>query len=201
MGDDADRGERSQAVPDRLLAEATRMFAERGFERTSVQELVGAAGVTKGAMYHYFDSKDDLLYAIFQRLLAMQRERLDGYAKAPGPVADRLRAAAADLVRTSIENTDEAVIVSRSLHMLSPERQRAIRAERRDYQERFLAMVEEGRREGVFRSEVPLNIVATQFFGAVHHLGMWYRRGGGLGGAELGDHFAGLLMSGLLARG
>ena len=50
-------------VPQRLLAAATRLFAERGYDRTSVQEIVEAAGVTKGALYHYFGSKDDLFMA------------------------------------------------------------------------------------------------------------------------------------------
>ena len=39
-------------VPQRLLAAATRLFAEQGYDRTSVQEIVEAAGVTKGALYH-----------------------------------------------------------------------------------------------------------------------------------------------------
>ena len=48
------------AVKERLLNVATRLFARHGFESTSVQDIVDAAGVTKGAMYHYYGSKDDL---------------------------------------------------------------------------------------------------------------------------------------------
>ncbi|MEV4443833.1 TetR family transcriptional regulator, partial [Streptomyces sp. NPDC049577] len=47
---------RSRPVPRRLLAAATRLFADQGYDRTSVQEIVEAAGVTKGALYHYFAS-------------------------------------------------------------------------------------------------------------------------------------------------
>ncbi|HWM40698.1 MAG TPA: helix-turn-helix domain-containing protein, partial [Streptomyces sp.] len=52
-------------VPQRLMAAATRLFSEQGYDRTSVQEIVEAAGVTKGALYHYFGSKDDLLHEIY----------------------------------------------------------------------------------------------------------------------------------------
>jgi AcrR family transcriptional regulator len=45
-------------VQERLLAAASRLFAERGFALTSVQEIVERAGVTKGAMYHYYASND-----------------------------------------------------------------------------------------------------------------------------------------------
>lgn len=78
-------------VPRRLLAAATRLFAERGYDRTSVQEIVEAAGVTKGALYHYFGSKDDLLHEVYARVLRVQQERLDAFADADAPVEERLR--------------------------------------------------------------------------------------------------------------
>ena len=94
-------------VPQRLLAAATRLFAEQGYDRTSVQEIVEAAGVTKGALYHYFGSKDDLLHEVYARVLRIQQERLDAVAGADEPVEKRLRAAAADVVVTTIDNLDD----------------------------------------------------------------------------------------------
>ncbi|GAA3728426.1 AcrR family transcriptional regulator [Spinactinospora alkalitolerans] len=190
-------GGAASSVPDRLLSVATRLFAERGFERTSVQELVDAAGVTKGAMYHYFTSKDDLLFAIYERVLAMQMRRLTEFADAEGPLGERLRAAAADVVHTTVDNLDDTLIFFRSLHMLSPDRQNEVRKERRKYHERFRSMIEEGQREGLFRDDVPADIVVTQYFGAVHHLGMWYNADGELTGAALGAHYADLLLTSL----
>ncbi|QBI52120.1 TetR/AcrR family transcriptional regulator [Streptomonospora litoralis] len=189
--------DRSLAVPDRLLSVATRLFAEHGFERTSVQELVAAAGVTKGAMYHYFTSKDDLLYAIYQRVLSMQMQRLNGFAAAEGPVRDRLREAAVDVVHTTVDNLDDTRIFFRSLHMLSADRQTAVRKERRQYHERFRAMIEEGQSQGVFRTDVPADIAVTQYFGAVHHLSTWYHADGELTGTQVGTYFADLFLAGL----
>ncbi|GAA4897123.1 TetR/AcrR family transcriptional regulator [Streptomonospora salina] len=189
--------DRSLAVPDRLLSAASRLFADRGFERTSVQELVSAAGVTKGAMYHYFTSKDDLLYAIYQRVLTMQMERLNRFAGARGTPRERLYGAAADVVHTTVDNLDDTRIFFRSLHMLSDDRQTAVRKERRQYHERFRAIVEEGRRSGEFRADVPADIAVTQYFGAVHHLSTWYHGAGELTGAQVGAYFADLLLSGL----
>ncbi|GAA3441594.1 TetR/AcrR family transcriptional regulator [Planomonospora venezuelensis] len=186
-----------EPVRQRLLSEATRLFAERGFESTSVQEIVTAAGVTKGAMYHYFDSKDDLLHEIYARLLRMQMERLNHFAGAGGPVAERLHAAAADVVRTSAENLDDSKIFFRSMHLLAPDTRKVVRAERRVYHERFRGLVTEGQREGVFRADVPADIVVDFFFGSVHHLGTWYSPEGPLSGTELGAHFADLLLHSL----
>ncbi|MBE1464909.1 AcrR family transcriptional regulator [Kibdelosporangium phytohabitans] len=187
----------TSGVDDRLLAEATRLFAKQGFDRTSVQEVVEAAGVTKGAMYHYFGSKDDLLHEIYGRVLRDQTARLEKFAAGEDPAPQRLRDAAADVVVTTIENLDDFKIFTQSMHHLSAAKQRAVRAERRKYHERFRALVEEGQRNGDLRADVPADLVVDYFFGSVHHLGVWYRRNGRLTPAQIADHYADLLLTSL----
>lgn len=190
-------GTPASTVPQRLVSVATTLFARQGFDRTSVQEIVAAAGVTKGAMYHYFDSKDDLLHEIYARLLRLQTERLERFADAEGPVARRVRSAAADVVVTTIENLDDATIFFRSMHQLSEEKQRSVRAQRRRYHERFRALIEEGQRCGEFRTDTPADLVVDYYFGSVHHLSAWYRQEGPLAPADVGDRYADLLLGSL----
>jgi AcrR family transcriptional regulator len=152
-------GESASALPERLLAVATRLFAEKGFEATSVQEIVESAGVTKGAMYHYFASKDDLLFEIYHRLLMMQTRRLEQFAEGVGTAGERLRAAAVDVLDTSFLHLDELTVFFRSMHLLTQEKRKSVRAERRRYHERFRALVEEGQTAGIFRGDVPADIV------------------------------------------
>ncbi len=52
------------STQERIIRAGTALFAEQGFDVTSVQAVVEAAGVTKGALYYYLSSKDDLLHAI-----------------------------------------------------------------------------------------------------------------------------------------
>jgi len=184
-------------VPERLLRVATKLFADRGFEGTSVQELVQAAGLTKGAMYHYFSSKDDLLYEIYARVLRLQMERLESIASSAAALIERVHAAAADVVVTSIENLDDTKIFWRSMHQLNPDKQKTVRAERRRYHERFRAMLQEGQESGLFRDDVPADLVIDFYFGAVHHLGMWYRQDKPLKAGDVGRYFADLLIASL----
>jgi AcrR family transcriptional regulator len=184
-------------VPQKLLAAATRLFAEHGYDRTSVQEIVEAAGVTKGALYHYFGSKEDLLQEIYGRMLRLQQERLDTFADADRPVGERLRSAAADVVVTTIDNLEDAHIFFRSMHQLSPEKLKQVRAERHRYHERFRALVEEGQAEGVFSEATPADLVVDYHFGSVHHLSTWYRPEGPLTKQQVADHLADLLMRAL----
>ncbi|MET7999063.1 TetR/AcrR family transcriptional regulator [Amycolatopsis sp. NPDC005232] len=185
----------SPAVPRRLLQHATKLFAKKGFDRTSVQEIVEAAGVTKGAMYHYFGSKDDLLYEIYARVLREQTSQLERVASSAAPLRERLAAAASDVVVSSIDNLDDNTIFLQSMHQLSADKRKAVRAERRKYHERFRRLIEEGQASGEFRTDKPADLVVDFFFGSVHHLGTWYRRGGPLSAREVGDQFADLLLS------
>ncbi|MEW2506518.1 MULTISPECIES: TetR/AcrR family transcriptional regulator [unclassified Amycolatopsis] len=185
----------SPAVPRRLLQHATKLFAKKGFDRTSVQEIVEAAGVTKGAMYHYFGSKDDLLYEIYARVLREQTSQLERVASSAAPLRERLAAAASDVVVSSIDNLDDNTIFLQSMHQLSADKRKAVRAERRKYHERFRRLIEEGQASGEFRADKPADLVVDFFFGSVHHLGTWYRRGGSLSAREVGDQFADLLLS------
>jgi AcrR family transcriptional regulator len=185
-------------VSERLLAAASRLFAERGFALTSVQEIVEYAGVTKGAMYHYFSSKDDLLQQIYTRLLAVQSARLVAIADDTGrPVRERLHDAAADVVVSTIEHLDDAMVSWRSMHMLPADRLAAVRGDRRRFHERFRMLIEQGQAEGSLRSDVSADLVAHQFFGGVHHLGSWYHADGELTPESIGGTFADLLLRGL----
>jgi AcrR family transcriptional regulator len=189
--------EADEPVQERLLTAASRLFAERGFALTSVQDIVERAGVTKGAMYHYYTSKDDLLQQIYTRLLAVQSERLVGIAESDRPVRERLQTAAVDVVVTTLEHLDDATVSWRSMHMLPPERLAEVRADRRRFHERFRALIEQGQREGVLRADVSPDLAAHQFFGGVHHLGTWYHADGELTPESIGETFAELLLRGL----
>ena len=78
--------ERSEATTSELLDAARRLFAADGFAATSLDDIVAAAGVTKGALYHHFESKRDLFRAVYEREQARLAERqAQAYAEADGP--------------------------------------------------------------------------------------------------------------------
>jgi AcrR family transcriptional regulator len=184
-------------LPERLIKVSTRLFAQHGYEATSVQQIVDAAGVTKGALYHHFASKDDLLYEVYHRVLGAQRARLDELAGGPGPADERLRAVIADAIESSVANLDELIVFFRSQHLLPAAQQKSVRAERRRYHDRVRDLVEEGQAAGVFSRDVPADVVVQFCYGAINQIGSWYRHDGALSATELGAQFDRLVLSGL----
>jgi AcrR family transcriptional regulator len=191
------RADTARPVKERLLHVATRLFAKNGFEGTSVQDIVDAAGVTKGAMYHYYGSKDDLLYEVYHQLLTMQMTRLTEIVKGPGSAEERLREAAIDVVVSSLANLDDMIVFFRSLHMLPADRQTQVRAERRAYHDQFKALVEEGMADGTFRADLPSDVIVHYYLSAVNQLGSWFRPDGVLTAAQVGAQYTELLLRGL----
>jgi AcrR family transcriptional regulator len=184
-------------VRDRVMRAAVRLFAEKGFEATTVREIVEEAGVTKGGLYHYFESKDDLLLEIYTAMLRMQAQRMRTIAESDLPLPERLHAIIADVVTTSIADLDAATVFFQSFPLLEKPKQIQVRAERRRYHERVRALVEEGQRAGIFRGDVPADLVINYHYGAIHRLHMWYHAEGELSGEQVGEHFANLMLRSL----
>jgi AcrR family transcriptional regulator len=142
-------------VKDAVRTAAVDLFAKNGFANTSVQQIVDAAGVTKGAMYHYFCSKDELLFGIYEHLLTLQGEHLAAIVATGDTTEQKLRAACIDVIETSIEFLDEGTVFFRSAHMLPAEKQLEVKHRRREYNDQFVSLVEAGQREGVYRTRGP----------------------------------------------
>ena len=82
-----------------VIATAARLFAERGYQETSMSELTAATGLAAGGLYHYIESKDELLIAICDELLDPLLERGAGDRRRAGAAGRAAARAAARLAR------------------------------------------------------------------------------------------------------
>jgi AcrR family transcriptional regulator len=83
----ADREERE----DQILDSAEDVFAEKGVHQARMDDIVAKSGLSKGTLYWYFKSKDDILIAIFERLFKREFEEIAKIGEMPGPASERLK--------------------------------------------------------------------------------------------------------------
>ena len=185
------------SVVDDVMRAAVELFAANGYANTSVQQVVEAAGVTKGAMYHYFQSKDDLLFGIYDRMLSLQKEHLDAIVAQGGPVGDVVRTVCIDVIETSIDFLPEGTVFFRSMHMLTAPRQSEVTRRRRDYNDIFASLIEQGQAEGLYRTDIPRAVLIANFFADVHYLSHWYSPEGPEGKTLLAEQLTDLFLTGI----
>lgn len=190
------QGPRS-AMEDRIIASAVELFGEQGFDATTVQQVVDRAEVTKGALYHYFDSKHDLLYEIYHALIGTQTVDLEEIVARGLSASDTLRAILLNVVHSTIERLPEAKVFFREAHKLDADRHAAFRADRRRYHQGFLEVVERGQASGEFADTVPPDTVVQIAMGVVNQLPVWYRPGGTKTPEQLGHEIADFVLAAL----
>lgn len=92
------QAERRSATTQALRRAARKLFGRRGFDSVSVDDIADAAGVTRGALYHYYDSKEQLFEAVFEEVeLALVERVLHATITAIDPL-DQLRAGCEEFI-------------------------------------------------------------------------------------------------------
>lgn len=189
-------GQRSP-MEERIIASAVALFAEQGFDATTVQQVVDRAEVTKGALYHYFDAKDDLLYEIYHQLIGVQTTDLEEIAARGLGASETVRAILVNVVRSTIERLPEAAVFFREAHKLDAERMAAFRADRRRYHDSFRQVIADAQASGEFATTAPPDTVVQIAMGVVNQLPVWYRPSGSKTAEQLGDEIADFVLAAL----
>ena len=78
----AQRKDKSQAMREKILNTATQLFIQKGSEKTSMQDIAQTAGISKGAIYHHFKSKDEIVLAVIRSRKELMEEEMKQWLKA-----------------------------------------------------------------------------------------------------------------------
>ncbi len=176
-----------------LLGAATRLFRERGFHATSMQDLAEALAMNRGSLYHYIDSKDDLLWTIVTGALDRLRERVAPALAQDAPAAVRVRAAIAAHLSFAATHGDELSLVQVELRSLSAERRRALIDRRDAYEALWRGAIADAIAEGALRS-TDVRLAGIAILSACNWFTQWYRPDGRLTVEQIADAFGELYL-------
>lgn len=188
-----------EAKREAILKTAAVFFAEQGFDRASMGKLADACGVSKALIYHYYPSKDALLFDIIDTHLTALVEVVEAEAKQPRAAPERLRCLIRAILIAYRDSDAEHKVQLDALSSLPEENQRHLRA----LQRRLVACMSDSVREiesERFSSRPELvGPVTMSVFGMLNWFYLWYKPGGPVDRDAYADIVADLVIGGLPA--
>ncbi|TCD14958.1 TetR/AcrR family transcriptional regulator [Oricola cellulosilytica] len=179
-----------------LLKTAAAFFARHGYDRASMSELAKASGVSKALFYHYYDSKDALLFGILDghlRGLAASLEALD----LPDAPEARLHLIAFSLLDAYRDADAEHKLQLDAMASLPDEAQRVLKSHQRRLVGIMSDAIEAAAPELFARRPELLRPVTMSAFGMLNWFYMWHRRGAGVTREEYAALASDLILGGL----
>ena len=162
---------RSNAQEDKrrlLLDAAVRVFARKGYHAARVGDIAEEAGVAYGLLYHYFDSKEDVLRSVFRETWRALIGTIKSVEQAGDPPREQLRKVAEILLRSWQRDPDLVRVL-----VLEVTRSPLLPGEMDDIAASFAAIqaiVERGQADGSIRPDLDPRLASYVFYGAIDEL-------------------------------
>jgi AcrR family transcriptional regulator len=161
---------------EELTRIAARLFAERGYQGTSLADLAGELGVQKPSLYHHIASKEDLLWEVAWEGAEAFHAALDA-VPVRAPAAERIRLALRAHLAVVAGQLDVATVFVREWRYLEGDRRDRFLGERRRYEERIRDLFRDGVEGSELRTDLDVATAALLFLSAANWAYTWLRPG------------------------
>ena len=172
-----------------VVFHAAKVFALRGYDQTTMQELAATMGLATGALYHYFGGKELLLGAICDQLMEPLLEQATDLLREQQPVEWQLRTLVRLWVAHVVAHRDHMLVFQQERHLIeSGDRWRSVRASRKAFERLMADVLERAHPQGDPR------LALLALLGMVNHTAQWYRPRGELRPEQIADGYVALLL-------
>ncbi len=191
----ADRRRNPDGKRGAVLHTAVRMFLERSYGRTSMNDVALQLNITKPALYHYFRNKEEILVEIYRLGTDLIDEMLDSIEAEEKPGLDKVADFIAGYIRIITGDFGRAIIRLDDGE-LSKAGRRVVRERKRGIDHRLRAIIDEGIKDG---SIAPCDAKIASFLvaGSIHGMASWYVPTGPMELTAIVEQYLRMLTAGL----
>lgn len=192
------RSENYDDIQRGILNAACALFARQGYMRASIADLADACHISRGALYHYFDSKEAILFAIVDAHVRRMIADVEAAMASQPTMLDRFRAAIRAIVELNARSTNEQRVILNELSFLSEAEQAAIKALERQIVDTISGLLIRLDTEGkiVKRSK---RVYTMMLLGMLNFSHTWYDPRGDIAPQEFADMVVDLFLYGFAA--
>jgi AcrR family transcriptional regulator len=184
-----------------VVATAARVFAERGYQATSMQDLTEATGLAAGGLYHYIGSKERLLFRICDELLEPLLERARAIVAGEAPATEHLHELLRAWLAHIATHRDHMLVFAQERHVIERDPQwREVRRQRKAFEKILDDVLARGEQDGTMAfADRGLTLLAL--LGMVNHTPQWLKARGRLSPEQIADGYCALLLKAGAADG
>jgi len=202
--------ERRQEPRQEILRTAARLFQQQGYDATSMNDVAAALKLSKGGLYHHFQSKDEILFHIMSHAMDITEEQVIN-------VVRRIDASQIDITRTDVTEQRlrtlirlhiqvvlspedrEITVMLHENHPLPPALRRKINGRKKDYLHFVEHLIADVQRKRNSLSAVTPRAAALALVGMINWIYQWYKPDGPLTGEALVEQYTDIFFHGAIA--
>lgn len=180
-----------------MINSALELFEKHGFAATSVQQIADHASVSKGAFYHHFEKKEDVLLLIHDEFQDVQLAETERITSAFGTATEQLR----EVVRASIASTaryrSHVNVFFQERRFLTDDGYAAVKHKRDETERLLLSIVEAGIASGEFKPDLDAQVFVFSLIGMIVWTNQWFHPGGRLNSDDVGNRVTDMVLEGI----
>jgi TetR/AcrR family transcriptional regulator, cholesterol catabolism regulator len=196
---DGRAGRAGLRIREDVLAAAAKVFSERGYHGASMQDVANAAGMQKASLYHHVGQKEDLLFAIHEKMIDELTALTMPVVSSSRSPAEKIRGVIEVALEFIAAHREGATVLLQDIGAVAGPRWQAVMAKRDFFEKMVEGVIAEAARNGDFEKTRP-EIAARGILGMVNWCYTWFHADGELTPREVADILAAIVITGLERR-
>jgi AcrR family transcriptional regulator len=182
---------------NQILEEAAKLFAKKGYKATSVKEIAEKLNITKATIYHYFSSKEEILFEIMNSAMDDALNDLQKIANMKISPLEKLEESLRFYSKYYVKKQEDLILLVNELNSLNEKFKEILIEKEQIYVNLFKSILTELKNQGLLK-DIPLTIIAFTFFGIVHYTIKWYKAAGEVNPEKLSEYFVEIFTKGII---
>jgi AcrR family transcriptional regulator len=182
---------------EEVLDAAARVFHEKGYDATTIQDIADEVGILKGSVYYYISSKEDVLFEMLVDVHAAALQAVRDAVERDGDAVQKIGAFVETLARFNADNKIRMGILLHDFRSLSEARRADIVRDRDLYDRMLRALIVEGQADGTVNPDIDPKLAVFAVMGMINTIYQWYKPAGRQRPQHIGTSYAELVIRAL----
>jgi len=181
-----------------ILIESAKLFRHKGYSATSMDEIAAAVGLSKAGLFHYFASKEEILYKITKPAMIIGVDMLSEIAQSDITPKEKLRKALHDQLELIDQYFPRHFMLSgQDLNCVSSKMRKEMFPLMSRYGKLWRDIIAEGISAGQFRADLNMKLTVSTIIGMLAWVVEWYEKDDAVTVAQIAEHHIALLGEGM----